>query len=174
MQHPCLRNPTRSARNGGAPPSACQWGDDGAFPSSHSKVPSHPRQEELTPHDGKEAEGQALCYATPQELLDMQEHDPAGLMRRFEQALEHYDAGGLHPSDLRLPIWRGSPPTYMWFLPGYEGGAYDPEKLGVACIVVPPPTGLGANTLGDFCFKAVPPPPLPSRAPVCPPVIISS
>jgi hypothetical protein len=25
-------------------------------------------------------------------------------------------------------------------LPGYEGGAFDPERLGTACIVVPPST----------------------------------
>ena len=58
---------------------------------------------------------------------------------QFKQALVHFhETGRLHPSDLQLPIMRGSPPTYMWFIPGYEGGAYDPERLGVACIVVPP------------------------------------
>ena len=90
----------------------------------------------------------------------MEERDSAGLRMRFERALKHIDeTGNLHPSDLQLPIMRGSPPTYMWFIPGYMGGALDPEKLGVACIVIPPSTGLGAYTLGTWRLKPVPTPP---------------
>ena len=89
----------------------------------------------------------------------MEERDPAGLRRGFKQALDHFHENGrLRPSDLQLPIMRGSPPTGMWFIPGYEGGAYDPEKLGVACIVVPPLTGIGSNTMGTWNLKPVPTP----------------
>ena len=82
----------------------------------------------------------------------MEAGDAAGLRLRFKQALDHiHETGRLNPSDLQLPIMRGSPPTYTWTVPGYGAmGAYDPTKLGVACIVVPPATGTGFNTLGDF------------------------
>jgi hypothetical protein len=42
-------------------------------------------QEELTPDDGQEAGagGVALRYATPHQLLDMEEHDPAELKLLF-------------------------------------------------------------------------------------------
>ena len=106
-----------------------------------------------------------LPFATPEELVEMEAGDPAALRQRFKQALDRInETGRLHPSDLQLPIVRGSPPTYMWMVPGYgTGGAYDPTKLGVACIVVPPATGLGANTgLGDWNLVPVSTPSLPS------------
>ena len=40
----------------------------------------------LSCHDWRR---QVLLYATPQELLEMEERDHAGLMRRIKQALEH-------------------------------------------------------------------------------------
>ena len=100
-------------------------------------------------------------YATPQELLDMEKDDPEGLRRRFKQALEHIDeTGRLRPSDLQLPIF-ASPQYYNQPLKGYEGGAFDPEKLGVSYIVVPPKDGRGPNSLlGDWNLNPVPTPPL--------------
>ena len=71
------------------------------------------------------------------------------LMRLFKQALEHVrETGRLHSSDLQLPIL--DDPTFMQLLEGYEGDEYDPERLGSACIVVPPTAGRGPNTKGHF------------------------
>ena len=85
-------------------------------------------------------------YATPQELLDMDDYDLRGLLWRIKQALEHvHETGRLRPSDLQLPIY-ASPQYYKQILPGYEGGDFDPERLGAACIVAPPSKGLGAVT----------------------------
>ena len=76
----------------------------------------------------------------------MEERDSPALVRRFKQALDHvHESGGLRPSDLQLPIY-ASPQYYKQLLPGYEGGAFDPERLGTACIVVPPSTDHGAST----------------------------
>ena len=91
----------------------------------------------------------ALRYATPQELLDMAEYDPADLDRRFKQALGHVvETGRLRPSDLQIPILTDA--CFMQPLPGYEGGCYNPYTLGTACIFVPPSKGRGPNTQGDF------------------------
>ena len=80
-------------------------------------------------------------HATPQELLDMAVCDSAALVRRIRQALEHVDeTGRLHPSDLKLPIF-ASPQYYKQFLPGYAGGAFDPETLGATYVVVPGTAG---------------------------------
>ena len=105
-----------------------------------------------------------LPFVTPEELLAMEVRDPAGLRQRFKQALEHIlETGRLHPSDLQLPIIIGSPPTYMRKVLGYgSGGVYDPMKLGIACYVVPPATGTGFNTLGDFNLVPVSIPSPPS------------
>ena len=78
-----------------------------------------------------------LLYATPQELLDMEEREPAELRLRFLQALEHVrETLRLHPSDLQLPTY-ASPQYYKQLLAGYEGGAFDPATLGAAYVVVP-------------------------------------
>jgi len=98
----------------------------------------------------------ALAYATPQELLGMEERD---LVQRFMQALEHvHESGRLRDSDLQLPIY-ASPQYYKLLLHGYEGGAFDPERLGAAFIVVPPPTGIGPNTPCTFNLSQVSLPP---------------
>ena len=81
----------------------------------------------------------------------MDEHDSAALMRLFTKVLEHVratDPSRLHSSDLELPILED--PTCKQLLEGHEGGEYDPERLGVACIVVPPLTGRGRNSKGAF------------------------
>ena len=76
----------------------------------------------------------------------MEERDSLALVQRFQQVLDHVcESGGLRPSDLQLPIY-ASPQYYKQLLPGYEGGAFDPERLGTACIVVPPSTDHGAST----------------------------
>ena len=57
----------------------------------------------------------------------MEEYDYVALVARFKQALDHvYATGGLHGSDLKLPIY-ASPQYYKKTLLGYEGGAFDPE-----------------------------------------------
>ena len=107
----------------------------------------------------------ALRYATPQELLGMAEQDRAELERRIMQALGHVrETGLLDASDLQLPI-QASAPTLMLPLKGYEGGMFDPLKLGVACIVVPPPESRGSYTLGDYSFQAVCTPSMPFPPP---------
>ena len=89
-------------------------------------------------------------YATPQQLLDMEKHDPAELMRRFKQALDHVcQTGRLRLADLQLPIRLGPFDTSISSVAGYEGGEFDPEKLGVACILVPPTEGRGSNAKGS-------------------------
>lgn len=104
----------------------------------------------------------ALSYATPQELLDM---DRPALEQRFKQAMDHVHLGGLQASDLQLPIY-ASPQCCKQPLEGYEGGAFDPQKLGVACIVVPSAEFRGANsTTADFNLHAVPTPSLLSSPP---------
>ena len=123
-----------------------------------SVLKSHdPLQEEFTVDEDQEAGAarptDALLYATPQQLLGMEAHDPAGLMRRFKQALDHIrESGRLRPSDLQLPS-QASPPTYTRPIAGYEGGAFDPHTLGVACIVVPPTHGRGPYSKGEFSFN---------------------
>ena len=110
-------------------------------------------------------------YTTPQQLLDMEEKHPEELERRFKQALDSFhEAGHLRSSDLQLPIMRGPPPTCKQFLQGYEGDSFDPVKLGVACVVVPPSEGRGANAKGSAwnLNPASTPPlttPLPSKPP---------
>ena len=106
-------------------------------------------------------------YATPAELLDMEKHDPAGLMRRFKIALDHvHETGRLRPSDLQLPIYASSPYVKV-SLQGYEGGEFDPEALGAAYIVVRPSDCRGTNTNGDYNLRQqVPNPP---RLYSCPP-----
>jgi len=94
----------------------------------------------------------------------MADHDRAGLMRLFKQALDVRGAGPLHPSHLQLPIMT-SPPTVMQNLAGYEGGAFDPLQLGVACIVVPPSEGRAPNINkgGTWNLNPVPNPALPDH-----------
>ena len=61
-------------------------------------------------------------------------------MQRFKQALEHVQetGGRLRDSDIQLHIYAS--PQY------YKRGVFDPETLGAASIVMPPPTGIGPNT----------------------------
>ena len=83
----------------------------------------------------------------------MEAHEPAELMRRFKQALEHVsETGRLHPSDLQLPI-QATPQTAKKLLSGYEGGSFDPLHLGVACIVVPPSLGRCAKAEGGWSLN---------------------
>ena len=92
----------------------------------------------------------------------MEERDPTGLRQQLIQALDHVnEAGGLRPSDLQLPIYT-SPQYYKHSLPGYEDGAFDPERIGAACIVVP--LGLGAPTWNPctWSLSQVPTPSPPS------------
>ena len=97
----------------------------------------------------------------------MADHDPAGLMRQFKQALDHVlDTGRLQPSDLQLPIM-SSPPTVMQPLAGCEGGMFDPLQLGVACIVVrggrAPTNGAATWNLNPVSSPPLTPSPLPDR-----------
>ena len=94
----------------------------------------------------------------------MEARDPAELMRLFKQALDRIHGGDLRASDLQLPIY-ATPPCYKQTLPGYEGGAFDPERLGAACIVVPPSQGRGENNQGVYNLNAVPPRPSPPDHP---------
>ena len=97
----------------------------------------------------------------------MEKGDPGELRQRFMQALEHIDeTGRLRPSDLQLPIFT-SPQYYKQSLQLYEGGVFDPEKLGVTYIVVPPKDGRGPNSLlGDWNLNPVSTPhPRPSTCP---------
>jgi len=152
------------------PGDAQEDGAGGCSPSLRRTTPHHLEQ---TPRGTRHLRCDAgrrevPRYETPQELLDMEERDPAGLRQRFKLALTHFhETGRLHASDLQLPHMNGPPPTHMWFIPGYEGGALDPEKLGVACIVVPPSTGRGPNTLGSWGLKPVPTTPFRSILPSC-------
>jgi len=85
----------------------------------------------------------------------MEEREPAVLMRRIKQALDHvHETGRLRPSDLQLPSY-ASLQYIKQFLPGYEGSAFDPERLGVAYIVVPPSQGRGVNA-GSYNLNPVP------------------
>ena len=92
----------------------------------------------------------------------MEEGDPGALRQRFKQAIEHIDeTGRLRSFDLQLPIYT-SPQYYKQPLPGYDGGAFDPERLGVACIVTPPSTGRGdAWNPCSWNLSQVRDPPLP-------------
>ena len=75
----------------------------------------------------------------------------------FKHALMYVrDVGHQDPfSYFKLPEMT-SPPTVSQLFPGYQGGVFDPLELGVACIVVPQPTGLGPNTKGStFCLNQV-------------------
>ena len=95
-----------------------------------------------------------LLYATPQQLLDMVERDPAELKLRFKQALDHFhDTGRLRPSDLQIPIRLAPYDTAVTPLAGYEGGDFDPGRLGVACIVVPPTEARGSNSKGSWSLS---------------------
>ena len=112
----------------------------------------------------------------------MEERDRPGLMRRFKQVLEHVgEARRLHPSDiqlrpsdLQLPIWLSPFDTAISPLAGYDGGEFDPERLGLACILMPPTEGRGSNTKGSYSLIAVPAPSLHAQPPVCPPSSLSS
>ncbi|KAJ1483782.1 hypothetical protein T484DRAFT_1949274 [Baffinella frigidus] len=98
---------------------------------------------------GEDARGNDCMYASPQELIDMWERDPAEMKRQFKQALEHFhETGRPRPSDLQLPIRLSPYDTSVSSITGYEGGEFDPARLGVACIVVPPTEGRGTNTKG--------------------------
>ena len=121
------------------------------LPTHQLHIP--PRMTCAAPHlKCDERRRDALSYATPQELLNM---DLAALERRFKRAMDHVHLGGLHASDLQLPIF-ASPQCCNQPLEGYEGGAFDPHKLGVACIVVPSAEFRGANsTTADFNLHAV-------------------
>ena len=97
----------------------------------------------------------------------MQEHDRPGLELCIKLALEHVRETGsllLRPSNLQLPIQLAPYDTSVSPLKGYEGGEFHPEKLGVACIIVPPTEGAGSNSKGDFGLTIVrtssAPPPL--------------
>jgi len=104
-----------------------------------------------------------LWYAAPQELINMEKHE---LVRRFKQALDHvHENGRLRPSDLQLPIY-ASTQYCKQPLQGYNRGEFDPEKLGVAYIVVPS-QGRGSNP-GHWNLNPVPTPLPPSRPPICP------
>ena len=91
-----------------------------------------------------------LPYATPQQLLAMADRDPAGLLGRFEQALEHVrNARRLGPSDLKLRIQLGPFNPAMNPLSG---------ELGFVCIFIPPTESYSQNT-GTFSLYAVRPHP---------------
>ena len=92
-----------------------------------------------------------LLYATPKHLLDLWKHDGAELMRQVKQALDRiHETGRLRSSDLQLHIQLAPFDTAIMPLSGYEGGEFDPERLGTACIVVPPTEGRGSNSKGDY------------------------
>jgi len=81
----------------------------------------------------------------------MWDRDRAELMRRFKQVLDCVsETRSLRPSDLQLPIRLSPFDTTTFPLSGYEGGEFDPERLGVACIIVPPTEGRGSNTKGSW------------------------
>ena len=88
----------------------------------------------------------------------MWDRDPTKLMRRVKQALEHIHATGkLHRSDLQLPIYP-SPQYFKRDLKGYQGGVFDPLKLGAAYLVVPPLDGSrGPNTSASWNLNQVSP-----------------
>ncbi|KAJ1479948.1 hypothetical protein T484DRAFT_1748878 [Baffinella frigidus] len=80
----------------------------------------------------------------------MAQYDRAGLERRFKAALEHVrETGSLRPSDMRLPIF-AAPLTATQFVLGFAGDSFDPQKLGVACIINPQSKGRGPTTKGDW------------------------
>ena len=96
-----------------------------------------------------------LLYAAPQELLDLEERD---LLRRFKHDLDHiHETGRLRPSDLQLAIY-ASPQYCKQSIQGYSGGEFDPEKLGVAYIVIPPAKGYGPRSQGVYNLNPVPTP----------------
>jgi len=84
-------------------------------------------------------------------------------MRRIKQALDHiHETGHLCSSDLKLPIKLSPFDTAVSPIAGYENGEFDPERLGVACIVVPPAEGRGSDTKGTYVLSMVPTARLPS------------
>ena len=91
----------------------------------------------------------------------MWDRDRAELMRQVKRALDQFHSTGrLRPSDLQLPVRLSPYDTSISPLPGYEGGEFHPERLGVACIVIPPTEGRGSNTKGSWSLypsTAVPP-----------------
>ena len=93
----------------------------------------------------------------------MVEENLAELMRRFKEALEQVcEDRPLCASDIQLPIFRPpASPAVTQSIRGYEGGAYDPQTLGVACIVIPSAEFRGANSTGDWGFKPARPLPYP-------------
>ena len=93
----------------------------------------------------------------------MVEENLAELMRRFKEALEQVcEERPLCASNIQLPIFRPpASPAVTQSIRGYEGGAYDPQTLGVACIVIPSAEFRGSNNTGDFNLKPVTHPPLP-------------
>ena len=95
----------------------------------------------------------------------MWDRDRAELMRQLKRVLEHiHETGRLRPSDLQLPIRLSPFDTAISPLAGFESGEFDPERLGVACIVMQPTSGRGSNTKGNYRLSQVPTTPsLPGR-----------
>lgn len=126
---------------------------------------------------GGQPEAEALQYDTPQQLLDMAEHDRGGYLRGILQVLEnageYLAAGRLPPSELKLPMQLAPYPTSIIRIKGYEGGEYSPGELGVGCTVVPPSEGRGSNTTGGWSLRSVSSL-NPSPPPACPPASLSS
>jgi hypothetical protein len=102
---------------------------------------------------------QDLQYATPQQLLDMQQNNRASFERNIKEVLEnaweYVRTGHLRPSDLKLPMQLAPYPTHVTPLTGYEGGEYHPKKLGVGSTVVPPSEGRGSDTKGGWRVRCV-------------------
>ena len=93
-------------------------------------------------------------------------------MRQVKEGLDHiHETGRLRPSDLQLHIQLAPFDTSVHPLLGYEGGEFDPERLGAARIVVPPTEGRGSNSKGAWRLEQVRAPSsrdLPSFAPPLP------
>ena len=144
---------TRKLGRGPAGEAPCLNPHAAFFPQSQSAGPH------LTCDAGRRDD---LRYETPQQLLDMWNRGRADLMERFKEVLGCVlETRRLRPSDLQLPIRLSPFDTSICPLSGYEGGEFDPERLGVACIVVPPTEGRGSNTKGSWSVSQAMPPPIP-------------
>jgi len=106
-------------------------------------------------------DGGGILYATPQELVDMEQHDPARLRERFKQALDSVcQTGRLRPSDLQLPIFTSPWMASISPLVGYWDGEFDADTPGAACILLPPTFCRHARLRrGDYSINKVPTPP---------------